>query len=888
MRQEELLWMVYFSLLERLPDTERPPAVFFDDVLVEFPDSWRIYYCVKRLQQDTDEYYDKHAVENSRGNNHQDSSASKSSRSVLNADISTVGESHWSQHVQRLVESHPACYPMLPHATSEELLHLCDRGRQAVAVDAMLEALGANKVFDSDVSDVVTRLRMTSLPRDVLWASALLLLMTGKYEGRRLLALGNRPYLHSVDRCGGFELCVEKVRALCVRSPVMKSVFLDLARKALNELCKVDIQYDIGVVTSLKVDVTYHDAMQVQDKGMSASTQAIWWVAACLSKSLDCLDSVFVPFTRMFPYHMYPFLLPSAVTTTEPELLPEASEYLVMLKLNSYLVGECSWEEFSDWATLLMTQDAYVKASEVTRTLPASEDEEGTGGPALWPLHLVDPSQYLPWKENPSDDALILLQKLFWSFDQYLTQVVSSSVSLVVWCMIGQRLKLFEYQHLGKFVRFFDRLVAMKFQAHSCTHESFKLCFLFTFVREIARTMASVTYRQTEEHEQLVIDLVMVLFECLEAYTAISQSCEEWWWNGMDVISPLPEHVILLDILQCLNKSDMLSVNVAESVLCKSVVLLPYPECTLQFFLIWFEQQPGGSVLFATALESIAHPSIYERISPECCWGIAQAMWRAERFESVKGISDCLKRRSLRGADGGHMASFYYLSVFHMVYGGAELGSASKVDSLESSLLIENLDMTRLPDGAVKRIVAACRDQPVYRPSKGNAAKALDLSSMLGCLATTSSDGVSVVPLVLTQVTGLQQLRLSHNNLTTLVGPVLRLRGLLRLDLSWNNITSLPESAHMSLPLLKVLNLSHNKIQAFPLCIYQWMSLEELHLNDNSIRHVSANLTHLTALKVLDLSNNELYALPKGMSENNQFQYLKISGNPIAAMTVTR
>jgi len=115
-------------------------------------------------------------------------------------------------------------------------------------------------------------------------------------------------------------------------------------------------------------------------------------------------------------------------------------------------------------------------------------------------------------------------------------------------------------------------------------------------------------------------------------------------------------------------------------------------------------------------------------------------------------------------------------------------------------------------------------------------------------------------------------------------------------DLSFNLITELPLDLPLSLPHLKILNLSHNKIASIPDSIFGFIHLEHLDLSFNIIELLPTSICLLEKLRKLNLSNNHLRKLPTNIDQlaslekinliSNQLEHLPISLGNIPTLKV--
>ena len=135
-------------------------------------------------------------------------------------------------------------------------------------------------------------------------------------------------------------------------------------------------------------------------------------------------------------------------------------------------------------------------------------------------------------------------------------------------------------------------------------------------------------------------------------------------------------------------------------------------------------------------------------------------------------------------------------------------------------------------------------------------------------------------------------LDLSRNQLTRLPPMVFgELPKLEHLNLSWNQIenfddTIFPYDEDVIYP-LRTLDLSHNRLEALPDFVFNFVHLQTLKLNDNRINGEVMEYTFFGPfqLKELNLSRNELAGLAdKAFHDNKQLQSLWLYSNDIASV----
>ncbi|MEW5938527.1 MAG: COR domain-containing protein [Chloroflexota bacterium] len=120
------------------------------------------------------------------------------------------------------------------------------------------------------------------------------------------------------------------------------------------------------------------------------------------------------------------------------------------------------------------------------------------------------------------------------------------------------------------------------------------------------------------------------------------------------------------------------------------------------------------------------------------------------------------------------------------------------------------------------------------------------------------------LPESLWQLTQLQELDLSDNQLRTLPESLGQLTQLQELDLSDNQLRALPESLEQLTELLG-LKVSSNQLEALPDSLWQLTQLHSLDLSRNQLKALPESLGRLTFLYSLDLGGNPLTSLPESL-----------------------
>ena len=135
----------------------------------------------------------------------------------------------------------------------------------------------------------------------------------------------------------------------------------------------------------------------------------------------------------------------------------------------------------------------------------------------------------------------------------------------------------------------------------------------------------------------------------------------------------------------------------------------------------------------------------------------------------------------------------------------------------------------------------------------------------------------------LIQLTNLQTLRLSSNQLAAVPESISRLSNLHTLSLGCNQLTAVPESIGQ-LTNLQTLDLRGNRLTAVPESIGQLSSLQALLLSSNQLTAVPESIGQLSRLQTLYLNGNQLTAVPESIGQLSSLQILYLNGNRLTAV----
>lgn len=132
--------------------------------------------------------------------------------------------------------------------------------------------------------------------------------------------------------------------------------------------------------------------------------------------------------------------------------------------------------------------------------------------------------------------------------------------------------------------------------------------------------------------------------------------------------------------------------------------------------------------------------------------------------------------------------------------------------------------------------------------------------------------------MALGQLTGLKDLDLNYNYISSLPKEFGGFRLIEKLNLAYNEFDAFPPEI-LNLTKLRSLSLNHNRISVIPHEIHRLKALRTLSLNNNIISDLPKEIGRLRELVALNLSNNNLTRLPSEIKQI-PLRYLDISNNP--------
>ncbi|MCB2222407.1 MAG: leucine-rich repeat domain-containing protein [Bacteroidetes bacterium] len=141
------------------------------------------------------------------------------------------------------------------------------------------------------------------------------------------------------------------------------------------------------------------------------------------------------------------------------------------------------------------------------------------------------------------------------------------------------------------------------------------------------------------------------------------------------------------------------------------------------------------------------------------------------------------------------------------------------------------------------------------------------------------------IPASIGDLTALESLHLSSNQITSIPESIGNLTELTELWLGWTPITIIPASIE-NLVNLKELHLGQmvNPLITLPDEICNLESLEWLALGTSGLNSLPENIGNLTSLKSLFLQENNLTELPEGFGGMESLEYLTLDGNQLTTL----
>ncbi|GJR06422.1 plant intracellular Ras-group-related LRR protein 6 isoform X1 [Tanacetum coccineum] len=149
-----------------------------------------------------------------------------------------------------------------------------------------------------------------------------------------------------------------------------------------------------------------------------------------------------------------------------------------------------------------------------------------------------------------------------------------------------------------------------------------------------------------------------------------------------------------------------------------------------------------------------------------------------------------------------------------------------------------------------------------------------------------SKNSIETLPNELSSCTSLETLILSRNKIKEWPSAVLEsLHKLVCLNLDNNSLKQIPSTGFQAASKLQILDLSNNAscLPEYPAfsCL---LELQELYLRRMQISEVRADILSLPKLRILDMSQNSLQSIPVGFKDAKSLQELRLSDNNISTL----
>ncbi|XP_067932916.1 leucine-rich repeat-containing protein 1-like [Watersipora subatra] len=150
----------------------------------------------------------------------------------------------------------------------------------------------------------------------------------------------------------------------------------------------------------------------------------------------------------------------------------------------------------------------------------------------------------------------------------------------------------------------------------------------------------------------------------------------------------------------------------------------------------------------------------------------------------------------------------------------------------------------------------------------------LKVLRITGYLKTSIPHGLQTVPEVVTKLTSLEELDLSNNYIKKLPDSFIQLQKLKVLRITGYSELSIPHGLQTvpevvtKLTSLKELDLSHNQINELPDRLDSLTSMRKLNLSSNPMKVLPESITALSSLKELDLSDCRISQLPDSQAQS--------------------
>lgn len=144
----------------------------------------------------------------------------------------------------------------------------------------------------------------------------------------------------------------------------------------------------------------------------------------------------------------------------------------------------------------------------------------------------------------------------------------------------------------------------------------------------------------------------------------------------------------------------------------------------------------------------------------------------------------------------------------------------------------------------------------------------------------SKKESLDEIPEIVFDLSQLEELNLSHNQITSLPDAIGRLSNLKLLELSGNKLVNFPETLK-ELIKLEWVNLSDNHLTSLPNVITKVPNLDFLDLSNNRLSTLPEAIVEMKNLRVWTLNHNQFTRLPSTVSNVPNVKQFSIRGNPL-------
>jgi len=209
-----------------------------------------------------------------------------------------------------------------------------------------------------------------------------------------------------------------------------------------------------------------------------------------------------------------------------------------------------------------------------------------------------------------------------------------------------------------------------------------------------------------------------------------------------------------------------------------------------------------------------------------------------------------------------------------------------KVNKLASSYTIDDINTLRLilrQADKAKEVINFWNALKNQAQIGGEAAPQLDQIESIGELLSQAEGFQNWFQNHLVELSQLQMLDVSNNQLTSLPAEIGKLTQLQRLLVENNQLTSLPAEIGQ-LAQLQTLGVRNNQLTSLPAEIGKLVQLGWLEVSNNQLTSLPAEIGQLAQLQRLIVRNNQLTSLPAEIGKLIQLMGLVVSNNQLTSL----